>query len=62
MTTSYQSYIDAAVLLAEEHEVRERWQQRLLNGNSETVLFKGHPEWFEQAIIRLQKQKNEVKK
>lgn len=61
VTPDYQSYIDAAVLLAEDHEVREQWQQRLLNGQCEAVLFEGHPEWFEQAFTRLQKQKKESK-
>ncbi|HHS0916011.1 TPA: cobalt ABC transporter permease [Salmonella enterica subsp. enterica] len=57
----YQSYVDAAVLLAEDHEFREQWQQRLLSGNCEAVLFEGHPEWFEEAISRLNKGKEEVK-
>ncbi|HAK6818101.1 TPA: cobalt ABC transporter permease [Salmonella enterica] len=61
VTTNYQSYIDAAVLLAEDHEVRENWQQRLLNGHCEAVLFEGRPEWFEQALARLQKPKKESK-
>lgn len=62
VTTDRQSYINAAVTLVEDHEARESWQQRLLNGNSKTVLFKGHPDLFEQAFAKLQKQKKEKKR
>ncbi|HDC1420828.1 TPA: cobalt ABC transporter permease [Salmonella enterica] len=61
VAADYPSYIAAAVRLVEDHEVREGWQARLLSGNCEMVLFKGHPEWFEQAVSRLQKQKKEIK-
>lgn len=53
VATSHQYYIDAAVQLAEDHEMREQWQQYLLDGKCESVLFDGHPEWLEEAVSQL---------
>lgn len=53
VAVSHRDYIDAAVQLAEGHEMREGWQQRLLSGSAERVLYEGYPEWFEQAVSRL---------
>ncbi|MED8993389.1 cobalt ABC transporter permease [Escherichia coli] len=48
-----ESYITAALELAENHVYREELQRHLLSGSVESVLFRGHPEKFADSVRAL---------